>query len=416
MLEKPLKTLLAKIDARSKNERIYLLIAIFVVTGLGWDSWVRLPLAKQQADVDKESAKILKSIKDFEGMERKILQHKDVDLNLPLRRELENKLAQLAQLEADLKKSARNLLSPGEMTRALKSMLTHMAGVTLTGMESHPGEGVRLHDIQQRFMQATGGGDVAKITGGNETKKGGDHATKPGTLATPPNNASDDNVTMYRHGLTVTLAGNFLDIMHYLDQFEALPWTFYWGGLDYTVGGESGSSPPKTAPVLDPSRLGNTVNDSPSNTVGDGGGSQVKLFLSTMSFTDGFIGTDPDLSISPEQLVARSQKKDDTQWYDPTIPGPTLAASTTTDPPADGSPAKDRAKTFHLTSILTSDQRRVAIINGQAIGEKESLGDMTVMAITPLSVRIMQGKIKQEIFLGSAYPWVKKQLIIEKKP
>ena len=45
---------------------------------------------------------------------------------------------------------------------------------------------------------------------------------------------------------------------------------------------------------------------------------------------------------------------------------------------------------FHLSSILYSEQRKVAVINQQVLAEGDKLGDIEVMEIQPRSVTIRE--------------------------
>lgn len=42
-------------------------------------------------------------------------------------------------------------------------------------------------------------------------------------------------LTAYRHGMRVELRGNYLDILVYLKELEALPWKMFWGQLNLKV-------------------------------------------------------------------------------------------------------------------------------------------------------------------------------------
>lgn len=42
-------------------------------------------------------------------------------------------------------------------------------------------------------------------------------------------------INLYRHGVMLTLEGNYFDIQRYLQKIEALNWQFYWKKFDYQV-------------------------------------------------------------------------------------------------------------------------------------------------------------------------------------
>lgn len=40
---------------------------------------------------------------------------------------------------------------------------------------------------------------------------------------------------VYRHGVELTVAGSYAELVHYLTELEALPWHMFWGKADMTV-------------------------------------------------------------------------------------------------------------------------------------------------------------------------------------
>jgi MSHA biogenesis protein MshJ len=46
---------------------------------------------------------------------------------------------------------------------------------------------------------------------------------------------SDAELNLFRHGIMLTLEGEYFDIQRYLQKIESLQWQFYWKKFDYTV-------------------------------------------------------------------------------------------------------------------------------------------------------------------------------------
>ena len=46
---------------------------------------------------------------------------------------------------------------------------------------------------------------------------------------------SDGELNLFRHGVTLTLEGEYFDIQRFLQKTESLQWQFYWDKFDYTV-------------------------------------------------------------------------------------------------------------------------------------------------------------------------------------
>lgn len=55
------------------------------------------------------------------------------------------------------------------------------------------------------------------------------------TLPKKPLTEAEQNHSIFRHGLAVTFSGQYLDVFHYLEALESLPWQFYWDNIDYQV-------------------------------------------------------------------------------------------------------------------------------------------------------------------------------------
>jgi len=50
--------------------------------------------------------------------------------------------------------------------------------------------------------------------------------------AQPGNAAAVLAAPFYRHALEIEMTGNFLDLLKYLDDVEALPWRLSWSGVE----------------------------------------------------------------------------------------------------------------------------------------------------------------------------------------
>lgn len=46
---------------------------------------------------------------------------------------------------------------------------------------------------------------------------------------------SDTDITIYQHGIRLTITGTYFDLQRYVSRIEQLPWRFYWKTFAYTV-------------------------------------------------------------------------------------------------------------------------------------------------------------------------------------
>jgi len=57
--------------------------------------------------------------------------------------------------------------------------------------------------------------------------------TLPATALTESKQSQPN--TIYKHGLSITFSGSYLDTLNYLKALESLPWHFIWESIDYQV-------------------------------------------------------------------------------------------------------------------------------------------------------------------------------------
>tara|TARA_R110001606_G_scaffold254366_2_gene402307 strand:- start:349 stop:1047 length:699 start_codon:yes stop_codon:yes gene_type:complete len=118
-------------------------------------------------------------------------------------------LAKLTQrtndLDADLQKHTVNLVRPTQMPMLLEKVLADSEGITLISMQSIPPKPVVDPTV----------------------KNSGDQ--------TPDITDKVNALTLYRHGVMLSVQGSYFDIQRYLTKIESLKWKFYWKRFNYTV-------------------------------------------------------------------------------------------------------------------------------------------------------------------------------------
>ncbi|WP_437880142.1 type II secretion system protein GspM [Pseudomonas sp. LRF_L74] len=126
------------------------------------------------------------------------------DPNAPYTRALASAETAARQLLDRIDRSTRELIPPQQMRGVLQALLKRQQGLQLVAMESFS-EPIRLDPLA---------------------------TTKPGEGQPEP--ASE--VTLYRHGMHLTLEGGYFDLIAYLQAIQASGWQLNWDSLDYTVG------------------------------------------------------------------------------------------------------------------------------------------------------------------------------------
>jgi MSHA biogenesis protein MshJ len=198
----------AKMEAASLRERVMIFAAAAVATiALLSGVLVEPELVKQRRlarDVEQRQGDIRKVQEQLQKMELA----RRADPDQAMRSQLEAVRARTAQAEEKLKDEQRKFVPPERIGALLEEMLARNRRLQLVDMRTLP---------------------VAALDPAAPTQKPA--ADKPAALK-PPSAG-----TIYRHGVEITLTGNYLDLLAYLRDLEKLPSQMYWGKLDLSVAG-----------------------------------------------------------------------------------------------------------------------------------------------------------------------------------
>lgn len=107
------------------------------------------------------------------------------------REKIQNLIAEIAQIDAQVKDVHKGLVSPERMAGVLEDMLTRNRRVQLIALKTLP---------------------IRTLTGGEP--------------------AADDRSGVYRHGVELSLEGGYLDLLDYVARLERLPWQMFWASAD----------------------------------------------------------------------------------------------------------------------------------------------------------------------------------------
>jgi MSHA biogenesis protein MshJ len=196
----------AKMEAASLRERVMIFAAAAVATiALLSGVLVEPELVKQRRlslEVEQRHGDIRKVQEQLQKMELA----RRADPDQAMRSQLDAVRARTAQAEVKLKDEQSKFVPPERIGALLEEMLARNRRLQLVDMRTLP---------------------AAALDPAAPTQKPA--ADKP--AAPKPASAG----TIYRHGVEITLTGNYLDLLAYLRDLEKLPSQMYWGKLDLSV-------------------------------------------------------------------------------------------------------------------------------------------------------------------------------------
>jgi MSHA biogenesis protein MshJ len=202
-----LRALANRIDARTLRERVMLFgaVAAAIVFLLYWlfmnpllarRAALREEVSQQRVNIDSIDGEIVGKLKAFE-----------LDPNAAANARLAALNVETAQLSASLRLMQKGLVEPERIAPLLETILKANGRLQLVSMRTLPpspfGDGVSsLYPAQDSPLQPA--------------------------LNAVPKPAAEASDLLYRHGVELTVRGNYLDMIAYLDALEAMPTQLFW--------------------------------------------------------------------------------------------------------------------------------------------------------------------------------------------
>ncbi len=189
-----------KIDGMSLRERVLIFAAVaFMLVTLIQVLFLD-PLLAGQKRLSVQVVQQQEKMKDIQAQIGALLQARKDDAASPLRQRLSQVKQQLADGDAYLQASRDHLVQPEKMAGLLEQMLKKNGRLQLVSLQTLP---------VAPLLEKTAKPDVAGV--------------QPASAALEP----DEQI--YKHGVQITVRGNYLDLLQYLAALEQLPTKMFWG-------------------------------------------------------------------------------------------------------------------------------------------------------------------------------------------
>jgi MSHA biogenesis protein MshJ len=193
-----------RIDARSVRERVFIFAAAMVLLLAFLYSAFIDPETRAQRRLSSTLAQRQGELKSVEVQLTALATSRAADPDRPMRERLAEVRAQLTDTERLISAEERKFTAPRQMKAVIEEMLARNRAVEL----------VALHTLAATTIAEATNADAAK------------NAPKP-----PAKPGAGDRL-IYRHGIEVTVAGRYLDLLRYLGELENLPTQLYWSSLE----------------------------------------------------------------------------------------------------------------------------------------------------------------------------------------
>jgi len=184
----------ARIDARTRRERLLLAASALVVVLMLWEFTLRAPLAQQHTRAADEAERVREQTAEqrasLDELESQLADAREAGGEPRLERLRER----LNAIDGRLEERTQRLISPDEMVEVLGNMVAGDESLALVGLRNQPVEPL----IEEKRAAGDDGG-VPRV---------------------------------YRHGIEITVEGEYFAVLAYLQRLEGLDWAFQWQRLD----------------------------------------------------------------------------------------------------------------------------------------------------------------------------------------
>jgi MSHA biogenesis protein MshJ len=200
-----LESLIARFDRFSLRERGLVAGALLVAIVMTWDATLMQPLRKKEQSLTAE----LKTMHDgMAALNATFGADAGSDPTSQAMAQEQSVQAALAAVNAELASASAGLIPPDRMTEVLHDVLSHQRGVRLVSLRNKP---------VVTLEQAAAPKQV--------DEKDPAAPQQPAAPAKPETGP-------YVHSVELTVEGQYLDVLAYLQSLEDLSWRIYWKALD----------------------------------------------------------------------------------------------------------------------------------------------------------------------------------------
>lgn len=200
--------LAAKLDTRNQRERALMFFMVIVVVGSLVNAlWID-PLLVRKKKAMQEVMSQQEQLQTLSSQIQVIMSGGKSDPDAPFRVQLAGLEQKLSQSRAALQEVQQNLVPPDKMARLLEDVLTQNRKLKLVALKTLPVS------------------DVLDMSGGVSSQSQAGQSKEELKSAAP---------AIYKHGVEITVSGNYAELTHYLDTLEKLPWRMFWGKAEMHV-------------------------------------------------------------------------------------------------------------------------------------------------------------------------------------
>ena len=228
--------LAARIDALSLRERGMVFGAVIAVLVFAGHTFVLAPQDLKQASLRDQVAQQDTAMAAIDAEITARVQAAQVDPDAPSRARLNAMQQEMAQLGGQLLALEHGLVPPERMGPLLEGILRANGRLKLVSMRTLPAESLAGPGVAASAapaLPAASAASAASAAFAASAALAASAAPALSGIAAAP--TSGDVPLLYRHGVEVTVRGNYLDMVEYMSALDAMPTRMFWGSAQLDV-------------------------------------------------------------------------------------------------------------------------------------------------------------------------------------
>lgn len=190
----------------SLRERLFIALGVAALLAVIWDGAFMSPEYVKQQRLVGEMHSLTQQMDDISGQILALNQKLGTDETRQVAAEIEAVRGNLLDLQQQQENLTVEFVRPAQMASLLRDLLAAEGGLKL------------------RKLESLGASPLFP-----------EKPPKEGAPKAPVEAANIDTPKIFKHGMRVEFEGDYFSAVRYLKSLEAMPWRFYWDGIEYEV-------------------------------------------------------------------------------------------------------------------------------------------------------------------------------------
>lgn len=199
----------AKLEAMSLRERVFVFFAVVFLIAFLVNYWLLEPLMARQKSTRMQVTQQQEMLHQVQMQIATLVQDNSSNSSSPQQTQIKQLKLEMAEGNAYLQSNRERLVQPEKMAEHLRQLLSRNSRLILVSLQTMP---------------------VAPLLEQSEDK-----SIKKAQVAKVSTVSSMLDKQVFKHGVQLTVRGNYLDLLQYLSALEKLPQQMYWAKAQLIV-------------------------------------------------------------------------------------------------------------------------------------------------------------------------------------